>query len=308
MMSSREDSGCPADPQTVACIGLGIMGQAMACRLIGAGFDVRGVDPNPQAANALAMRGAQMCASPAVAAASAQCAIIMVSNATQVRAVLFGPEGIVHTMPRAGVVWIASTIPADVMRECARRLSEYGLTPLDGPVSGGRRKAQAGTLTVIAGGSQAALEGAMPYLSACAAQIHHVGETGVASTIKIINNLLAASHVVLTAEALALGARTGVALDKLIEVVGCSSGASQMFLNRASRMTQGDHEVHASIDTFLKDLDIALASAQSLGASVPVSRAARAVLARAAQSGMGPHSDTELFDLYQAARALSDEQ
>jgi 3-hydroxyisobutyrate dehydrogenase len=131
-----------------------------------------------------------------------------------------------------------------------------------------------------------------------------VGDVGVASTIKIINNLLAASHVALTAEALSFGAKAGVPLDKLIQVISSSSGASQMFLNRARRMVSGDHDVHASVSTFLKDLNIAMDSADDLGSPVPVSRAAREVFMAASAAGLEGSSDTKLFDFYGAAMQL----
>src|SRR5690606_7995751 len=202
-------------------------------------------------------------------------------------------------LPTGGVVWVASTIPAADMRDYSQRLATHGLLAVDGPVSGGMTGAEAGTLTVIAGGSDAALAAAHGAMQACSQTVHHVGSVGAASTIKIINNLLAASHVALTAEALSLGARAGVDPAQLIQVIMQSSGTSRMFEKRAARMVAEDHTPHASVGTFLKDLDIALGTAHSLHCPAPISTAARKVFNAAADAGMGQASDTLLLKIYE---------
>lgn len=299
-MNRNGSAATDVEPSRIACVGLGVMGGAMALRLLQAGFRVSGVDPTPQAARIVQQHGGDVASSPREAAQHAQAALIMVSSAKQVEHVLFGAEGLADAMPPGAVVWIASTIPPSAMREFAEALLARGLQVIDGPVSGGRTKAESGDLTVIAGGQAVAMTLIEPYMRACASNIYHVGDIGTASTIKIINNLLAASHVALTAEAMSLGAKAGVSPALLAEVIERSSGASQIFMKRARRMASGDHEVHASIQTFLKDLDIADRLADELSAHTPMSSTARALFTAAAEAGWGNRSDTELVNLYAA--------
>ncbi|MDS1140071.1 NAD(P)-dependent oxidoreductase [Pusillimonas sp. SM2304] len=289
----------PADDKVVACIGLGLMGGAMAANLLKAGYAVQGFDLDPAAMTRLKQLGGAMAPHPAAAASGASIALIMVSHSKQVEQVLFGPQGVASALPAGGVVWVASTIPAANMQDFAQRLAAHGLLAVDGPVSGGMTGAEAGTLTVIAGGSDAALAAAHGAMQACSQTVHHVGGVGAASTIKVINNLLAASHVALTAEALALGMRAGVDPKQLVQVIMQSSGTSRMFEKRAARMVAEDHTPHASIGTFLKDLDIALDTAESLHCPTPIAIAARQVFKMGADAVMARASDTLLLKIYE---------
>ena len=284
------------DKKVVTCIGLGVMGGAMAANLVNAGFQVNCVDPNPAAALALQKVGGVVFSSPADAAAGVHAALVMVNRPEQIEEALFGDKGLATALPSGAVVWIASTIGSEDMVSFARRLAELGLHAVDGPVSGGKTQAQAGTLTVIAGGSDEALKLVAPLMKACARHVFHVGGIGAGSTVKVVNNLLAASHVALTAEAVALAIRAGVDPQLMIDVVEHSSGSSNMFSKRAIRMATGEHSVHASIDTFLKDLKIALAAAAAHNVPVPIATTAHDVFSGAALAGLGSASDTKLID------------
>lgn len=282
--------------KSIACIGLGIMGGSMASHFLKAGFQVRGVDPNPAATKHFRKLGVKIFEHPAEAASGVDAALIMVSQLSQVEEVLFGRHGMATAMPRGSVIWLASTVPPSAVVNLGTRLSDLGLFVVDGPVSGGRTQAEAGCLTVIAGASAAAMERARPFMAVCAERVFHVGHLGAGSKIKIINNLLAASHVALTAEAVAFASRAGIEAECLLEVVKHSSGASRMFEKRAERMFSGDHTVHASIGTFLKDLDIALEEAFSYELAVPMASSARRIFQEAADNGLAQESDTRLLD------------
>jgi putative dehydrogenase len=297
--------GSPAvTPITVACIGLGAMGLPMAAQLIAAGHTVRGYDPMPDPLAHLLSLGGAAAPSPAAAAEGAHVVLLMVHNAEQARHALWGDQGAAPALAPGAVVWLASTVTADDARGLAAALHPLGIALLDGPVSGGVTSARTGTLTVIAGGDDGALQAAQPALQACASQVFHVGPVGAGASVKLINNLLAASHVALTAEALALGVKAGVSLPRLIEVVQHSSGQSRMFDKRAPRMTADEHEPQVAVRTFLKDLDIACAAAAAAGCHLPVMQAAQQTFSRAAHSGLAQQSDTMLFPFYREGAGL----
>lgn len=294
----------PRRDTSIACIGLGLMGGAMAANLLKAGYSVQGFDLDSQALARLTQLGGRAAAHPAAAASGASMALVMVNNATQVEHVLFGTDGIADALPPGAIVWVASTVPAADMQSFAERLQALGLDMVDGPVSGGLTGAEAGTLTIIAGGSPEAIEAIRGPMQACSERIHHVGKVGAGSTVKIVNNLLAASHVALTAEALALGMRAGADPEQLIRVITQSSGTSRMFEKRAPRIVAGDHAPHATVQTFLKDLEIALDTAQSLHCATPIASAARQVYRHSVDAGLAHASDTLLSRFYEASATV----
>ncbi|MBV7485326.1 NAD(P)-dependent oxidoreductase [Bordetella sp. BOR01] len=288
----------------MACIGLGMMGGPMAARMAANGYAVHGVDLRPDALDRLVASGGHAAGTPAQAARGARFAVIVVHNAEQADAVLSGPEGLLATLQPGAAVWLACTVGPDYARALARTLDQRGILMLDGPVSGGVAGARTGTLSVLAGGSNEAAAALGPLMSTCAMRVHHVGEAGTGSAVKMINQVLVASHIALAAEALALGQRTGVDLQQLVRAVRDSSGNSVMFDKRALRMVNGDHEPQATVGIFLKDLDIALHEAGAVAQAMPMARAARHVFASAQAQGLAAASDTRLFDIYRQLKAV----
>ena len=290
----------------IGVIGLGKMGGAMAARLLGAGHVVTGYDLNPDATAGLVAAGGTAAESPAQAARDAEVLLVMVHDATQVDSVLFG--GQVSAMGAAGqmaagcVVWLASTVAPDYARALAQRLQAHQLALIDGPVSGGATGAGDGDLVAICGATPQALQQAAFALQACCRDVHRVGEPGMGSTVKMINQLLVATHSALTSEAMALAARAGVDPARLIEVITQSAGTSRIFEKRAPRIAAGDHTVQVTIDTLRKDLQIAIDAAHSLGMDPVIARSAHGLLNAAAAAGRGADSDTSLVQDYLGPR------
>ncbi|KCV65905.1 NADP oxidoreductase coenzyme F420-dependent [Bordetella bronchiseptica 99-R-0433] len=284
----------------IGFIGLGAMGGPICGHLAAAGHDVAAYDIRPTAVDAAVARGARPAASLREAASDAQLLVLMVHNAAQADAVLFGQGGAAAALPAGAVVWLASTVAPAYARGLQASLRERGFGMVDGPVSGGATGAQAGTLTIMVSGDAPSLRVAEPAMRACSSVIHQVGEeAGAASTVKLVNQLLTASHIALTAEALALGARAGVDPDVLVQVISQSAGASLQFEKRAPRMAAGDHAPQSTVDIFLKDLEIALDAARALRFPVPIAASAHQVFSMAAGAGDGPNSDTTVLRVYE---------
>jgi 3-hydroxyisobutyrate dehydrogenase len=238
-------------------------------------------------------------ASAREAAEGAGVLVVMVRDAAQARAVLLDADcGAVHSLARGSVVWLACTVaPADA-KSLAADLAAHGLPMVDGPVSGGATGAEAGTLSIMAGGDTAAVERLRPVMAACGGKIFHVGEAGAGSGIKLINQILTASHIALSAEAVSLCRRLAIDPDLMIEVVTQSAGNSVQFQKRAPRMAHGDHARQSTVNIFLKDLRIALNGAADAGARAPMAEAAYATFGRAAALGLGEESDTRVLSAY----------
>jgi putative dehydrogenase len=278
----------------IGFIGLGAMGGPIARHLCAAGHRITGFDINPVALRRLEEAGGTAACSAAEAAEAAEAAggaailFVLVVNDKQAEIVLFGEGGAVAALPAGATVILSSTLPPDQAAALAARLDEIGLLMLDAPLSGGVTGAEAGTLTVIASGPDAAYAAAEPALRAFSSKLYRVGKrAGQGSTVKLVNQLLTATHIALTAEALALGARAGVDPSLLCEVVAHSAGRSFLFEKRAPLMIAGDHTPQSRVDIFLKDLSIALDAARGLNAPVPIAAAAHQVFTMAAAAGLG---------------------
>jgi putative dehydrogenase len=282
-------------PAVVAIAGLGRMGSAMAARLCLAGFTVHGYDIDVQRVAQLQARGGIAAASPAQAAAHAAVLVVMVHDETEVDAALFGSGGAVPALRPGCAIWLASTVSPAYALKLAERLAVRALLFVDGPVSGGTTGASAGELSVIAGGTSAAIECTRKVMQACAARVFHVGDAGSGSTVKMINQLLVAVHSVLTSESMLLSAAAGLDTTKVIDVVAHSAGHSVIFGKRAPLIARGNHDVQVSIATLHKDLAIALEAASGLGVDLRLARAAFDMLQQAINAGRGELSDTELL-------------
>lgn len=287
--------------EKIGFIGLGAMGGRMAAHMVRRGLSVRGYDLAPTALQRFVRNGGHSAASAIEAATGSTLLVLMVHNAQQAEEILFGASPAVNELQQGATVWLASTVAPVAVRRLEAQVRKTGRLLLDGPVSGGATGAEAGTLTIMASGPQQAFEVALPAMQACSQRILRLGDAaGAASTVKAINQLLTASHIALTAEAVAFGEQAGLDPDLLIEAIGQSAGASRQFEKRAPRMAHGDHERQSTVDIFLKDLGIALEAAQSLDFPTPIAAAAHQVFKQAADAGWGSESDTRVIDIYRS--------
>jgi L-threonate 2-dehydrogenase len=172
----------------VGVIGLGSMGMGVALSLVRAGHAVFGCDVRAPARAELAAAGGTGVASPAALPADLAALVLLVVNAAQVDAVLFGPEGCASRLPSGAVVLSSVTMAPEAARALAARLEGLGLLALDAPVSGGPVRAREGALSVMASGSPAAFAAAEPVLAAIAQKVWRLGDApGVGSTVKMVN-------------------------------------------------------------------------------------------------------------------------
>ena len=285
---------------TTGFIGLGAMGMGMARSLLRAGVQVKGFDINPQAVQAFEEAGGKGVASAAEAAAEAGVLTIVVVNAEQAEAVLFGAGGAAHALSPGSVVMLCSTVRPAYARETGHRLYEMGLEMLDAPISGGAAKAAQGQLSVMASGHPAAFEKAEPVLEAIAEHVYRLGdECGVGSTVKMVNQLLAGVHIAVAAEAMAFGVKAGADPQALYEVISNSAGASWMFQNRVPHMLAGDFTPLSAVEIFVKDLGIVLETGKSERFPLPLAAAAHQMFLMAAAAGFGREDDSAVVKVFE---------
>jgi 3-hydroxyisobutyrate dehydrogenase-like beta-hydroxyacid dehydrogenase len=290
----------------VGFLGLGIMGSRMAANLQREGFAVTAWTRTPGKAQAWAdeHEGARAAATPAEAAADADIIISMVVDGAQVETVLLGEHGAVAGAPGQTLFVDMSTIaPADA-RRIGAALAQRGHAFLDAPVTGSSPKAQSGTLTIMAGGDEEAFTRARPALQAMGETIVHVGELGHGQTIKLINNAVSAANAATLAQALVMGAGTGVDLDALIEILGAGSASSTMVTLKAQPMRQHAYDTLFKTDHMLKDVRLCLEEAQAAGVPFPAANAARDALVAAVGRGYGEADFASIVEAFEGLAGL----
>lgn len=284
----------------LAVIGLGSMGMGAAKSAINAGLTTYGVDLNDAALADLKAFGAKEVAHSAEGfAKELDAVLLLVVNAAQVKAILFGKKGLAQYLVEGTVVMVSSTIAAADAKEIERQLAEFKLLMLDAPVSGGAAKANLGEITVMASGSEIAFNKLKPVLDAIAANVYVIGEEiGLGATVKIIHQLLAGVHIAAGAEAMALAARANIPLDVMYDVVVNAAGNSWMFENRMKHVVDGDYSPKSAVDIFVKDLNLVRDTGKILQFPLPLASTALNMFTEASNKGFGKEDDSAVIKIF----------
>ncbi len=284
----------------VAVIGLGAMGMGVAQSCVRAGLDTYGVDLNPQALATLQAAGAKdVAASAERFADKLNAVVLLVVNAKQVEAVLFGDDALADKLKPGTAVMVSSTIAAQDAKRFGEALAARGLIMLDAPVSGGAAKAAAGEMTVMAAGSDEAFARLQPVLDAAAGKVYRCGtEIGQGATVKIIHQLLAGVHIAAGAEAMALAAKAGIPLDLMYDVVTHAAGNSWMFENRMKHVVEGDYSPLSMVDIFVKDLGLVTDTGKALHFPLPLASTAFNMFTEASNAGYGKEDDSAVIKIF----------
>jgi 3-hydroxyisobutyrate dehydrogenase-like beta-hydroxyacid dehydrogenase len=283
--------------ERVAFCGIGIMGAPMARNLAAAGVEVTVWNRTLERAEAT---GLPVADTPAAAAAEADATITMVVDSPQVEEVLFGRDGAAEGMGGDHLAVDMSTIAPTAARAIGARLGERGVPFLDAPVTGSRPKAEDATLTIMAGGDEAAFERARPVLEAMGGLVLRVGPQGHGQMAKLVNNTLAAINAAAIAEGLTAADRFGLDTDALLEVVASGAGASAMLGLKARPMLERDLEPLFKLEHMLKDVRHCLAEARALGVELPLAERAERLYAAAAERGLGERDFAAVIEVLDA--------
>lgn len=282
----------------IAVIGLGSMGLGIAQSLVRAGMEVSGFDIDAKAMDKLVASGGSRACTPAEAAQDADAVAVVVVNAAQTEAVLFGQDGAAAAMKPGGAIISSATMAPERARAFAQKAGGMGLEFLDAPISGGAVKAATGALTVMASGRPEAFARARPALEAMAETVYELGaEAGTGSSFKIVNQLLAGVHIAAACEAITFAKRLGLDIDMVYKVITASAGNSWMFENRVPHILEGDYTPRSAIDIFTKDLGIVSDIGRDAKFPLPLSASALQMFLMTAAAGMGKDDDASVARL-----------
>ena len=285
----------------VGVIGVGAMGQGVARTLLRKGFPVVVRDLVAEREDEAVAAGATRAATAPELAAQVDVVITLVVDAEQTHGVLLEElRGLDRADPP--VVMMCSTIAPVDTEEIAARLVERGIEMLDAPISGGPAGAHAGTLTVMASGSDAAFERCVPVLDAMAARCFRMSASaGDGTRMKVVNNMLAAANLAAGCEAMAMAACMGLDLAQAADVVGASSGASWIFADRMPRALAGDYAPRAAARVLLKDVGLFVHQARIFGFTAPVAECAREIFHDTVARGFAEEDDAAVLKRYAEA-------
>ena len=273
----------------VAFIGLGNMGGGMAANLVKAGHDVVAYDLSEEALARAEARGATRATSAAEAMKHADAVVTMLPAGKHVRAVYAG--NVIGHAPKGAILMDCSTIDVESARAVIADAAAAGYEMVDAPVSGGIAAAEAGTLTFMAGGTDAAFERARPFLESMGKAVIHAGDAGAGQAAKICNNMLLGATMVATCETFAMARKLGLDLQTFYDISSKASGQSWSMTSYCPVPGVGpetpadrDYQGGFAAALMLKDLRLAMEAAESVDAYTPMGSEAETLYARFAEA------------------------
>jgi 3-hydroxyisobutyrate dehydrogenase-like beta-hydroxyacid dehydrogenase len=271
-------------------IGLGRMGGAMARRLVEAGHSVVAYDLSEAAREALAGRGARIAPSARAVADAASIVFLSLPTPEIVADTVLGANGVIAG-GRLEVCVDLSTSGPDAAIRLAAGLAERGVASIEAPVSGGIKGAREGTLSLMVSGPAPAWERVRPLLEIFGRPFFMGERPGAGQTMKLVNNLLGACAIAITAEGMTIGAKAGLDPARMIEVLNVSSGRSSATQDKWPRaVLPRTFDFGFAAGLCLKDVRLCLAAARSLGVPLSVGAAVSDLLERTV-SALGADAD-----------------
>jgi 3-hydroxyisobutyrate dehydrogenase-like beta-hydroxyacid dehydrogenase len=292
--ADSQPAGVPPGAERIGFIGLGNMGGRMTRRLAGAGYPVLGYDP---AAGRAEAAGASPAGSVKEVAASADIILLSLPDSGVIESVVRGPDGLLAAgRPGQVVADLSTAAPASSVALHAE-LAAAGIEFLDAGISGGAAAAEAGTLTVMVGGSAAALARIGWVLAPVAARVEHMGGPGAGHTTKVLNNFLNAVSLAATAEVMIAAKQAGLDLARVLAGINASSGVNFATRSRFPAIITGDY-LEGGLTTALMTKDINLYTALAAELGVPSLQAAGplAAFGLAASLGYGDQISNKVVD------------
>jgi 3-hydroxyisobutyrate dehydrogenase-like beta-hydroxyacid dehydrogenase len=286
---------------TIGLVGVGLLGTAVARRLLKAGHRVVGFDPAPDRVRALLTMGGEAATSARAVALASDAVCTLLPSLPTVEAAVLGPDGVAAAGKAGQVVIQMSTISPALSVRLAAESRARGLDFLDCPVSGASGQVARGEGMLFVGGERRVFERWRPLLEAVLPRAVYVGPAGQAMVLKLVANLLVALHSAAAAEALHLARQAGLDPAVALEVLTGSAAGSRMLEVRGPLMVRGEYPAQMKLDIFMKDLHLIQAAAAAAGAALPLTDTAERLFAAAA--GMG-HGDEDLAVVLTALAAL----
>ena len=271
----------------IGIVGVGLLGSAVASRLLARGFEVTGHDTRPEQVTALAASGLRAAKSVADASAGADAVITILTTPAVVEAVWLGADGLLEAAPKTAVLMQMSTISPELSRRLGEAAVSRGFRYLEVPISGTSTVVMRGGGTMFVGGDAALAETCRPVCDAIAAKTVYVGGVGDASVAKLAANLIGGMSAIALAEALVLGAKSGVEPARLLAALREAPVRNGTMDTRGPLMVSHSFPPHIRLDLYLKDFGLMLEEGKRLGMPLPLTSVAHQLCTAASAAGHG---------------------
>jgi 3-hydroxyisobutyrate dehydrogenase-like beta-hydroxyacid dehydrogenase len=282
--------------QTLAYLGLGVMGYPMAGHLARAGHRVTVWNRNAdKSARWVEQHGGRSAATRAAAVADADLVMMCVGNDDDVRAVVLGEGGALAAMKPGSILVDHTTASAQVAREIHAAASAAGAGFLDAPVSGGQAGAENGKLTIMVGGDAATFARAEAVLAHYARAVTLMGGPGSGQLTKMVNQICIAGLVQALAEGVNFAAKAGLDVERVLDVIGKGAAQSWQMDNRGKTMAADKFDFGFAVDWMRKDLGLCIAESRANGAALPVTALVDQFYARVQAQGGGRWDSSSLI-------------
>ncbi|MFD9120910.1 NAD(P)-dependent oxidoreductase [Streptomyces bottropensis] len=302
----------PSRSDTVGFVGLGAMGLPMAVNLAKAGFDVLAWNRRGAPLDAAVADGCRAAHSPGEVAAGARTVVTMLPDLPQVRDVWACPDGLLAGLAASATTGramdtlvVMGTVSPVAVRALAEELRPHGVRVVDAPVSGGVTGARDATLSIMAGGTQDAVEDVRPYLRAMGSTVRRMGDTGAGSLAKACNQLVVAGTLVALAEAVVLGEGGGLDPAALLEVLAGGLASSEVLAQKRHHLAESDFTPSGPARYLHKDLGFVLDSATDAGVALPLSSTVARLYAAVDDRGLGDLDNSVVLRLLRKDNAPS---
>jgi 3-hydroxyisobutyrate dehydrogenase len=278
----------------VGIVGLGRMGAAMSQRLREQGLDVVGWDHKAEANKSLAAGGLRIAADAKAVAAAAEIVISSITEDNGVRRIFLGPGGFLEAEVKGKLFIEMSTLQPMTGRDLAPLVAAAGARLIEAPVLGTIPQVRAGTLFAMVGGKAEDLERARPVLEKLTRRILHMGPQGAGYAMKLAANIGLGAYVQAIAEALALGAQQGLALDQMVDALQESATSCGWLKAKAGVLQGAAGDMTLDIRTLRKDIMSAVATGALTGVPMPLAAGTLSALSAAVEGNYGDRDIAEL--------------
>ncbi len=278
-------------------IGLGVMGGNMVARLLEKGHSVTGYNRTKEKAKWLIDRGMKWADCPRAVVQSADITFSMVTNAAALAAVTDGPDGLLAGLSAGKFHIDMSTVSPDASRALAARVREKGADMVDAPVSGSVITLQQGKLSVMVGGRKETFERLKPLLQDIGPKVTHVGQNGVALSMKIAVNLQLAVQMLAFSEGVLLAEKSGIPREVAVDVMVHSAIASPMIQYRGPFVVKQPDEAWFDVNMMQKDMLLAMELGRKLNVPVPTTAVSNEFLTAARGMGWEKIDFAVVFDV-----------
>lgn len=289
-----------SEKKRLGFVGLGMMGGAMVRNLLASGYSLDVFDVDADKLKTFRALGALPAASPRDVTLNSEVVLSSLPDPATVREVYLGPDGMIDAASPGSVFIDLSTVDPDTSRTNSKAAAEKNVNYLDAPVSGGPREAESGKLIVIVGGDKDVFDRCKEVFEVLGATVHYAGSSGSGNVVKLVNNIMSMSNILIAAEAFVLGVKAGVDGQTLFDIIRTSGGRSSQFEKRFPNVLAGNFEPRFTVDLARKDLGLALDMARRLTVPMPATSLVHQLHCAVSSVGNGQKDHAAVIKLFES--------